>query len=879
MDKVLHFISHTHWDREWYMNFEQHRFRFVEFMDRLIEILESNSEFKFFHLDGQVILLKDYLEIKPYMYEKVKKYIEEGRIKIGPWYVLQDEFLTSGEANIRNLLYGIIEGKKYGPLSMIGYFPDSFGNISQAPQILNGFGIDKAVFGRGINPIGENNTVLEKNETNEYNSELIWESPDGSRVMGVLFANWYHNAMEISSNIQGAIKQINIAKDKAAVVAATPHLLMMNGCDHQPVQENLPEMLKKLHNEIPHYKLIHSNFEMYFDEIKKYKDSFKVVVGELTNQFTDGKLTLVNTASSRIYLKQLNHKAQNLLEKWVEPMGVMSYLAGDSYRTDFMWKAWQTLMENHPHDSICGCSIDEVHEEMVVRFKKSIAISEELIYRELNYIVSKIDTLMVGDCERAIVVFNPLIWDITESVTAYVDFEENGNLDVDYLRIEDINGNNVFADFKDMGRTFTYELPKDSFRKVNYVRRIEIKFSAEKVPGIGYSTYKLKVGKPNIEAGIVFGEDFAENEFIKLKINPDGSLRVINKSDNHIYDGLNIFEDSGDIGDEYNFVSPKDDKIINTKNNKAQISVLDKGYSSVTFKIIHSMKLPEKASKLESNRSMIDRDFVINSLITIYAKNNRIDVCTEFDNSTSDHRLRVLFPTYIESKCCYADGQFEVVKRDINPWKGWKNPSNCQRQQAFVEMCDGEQGLVIANKGLPEYEVLRDDKNTIALTLVRSVGELGDWGYFPTPGAQCLGYQRMEYSIIPYNGEKGREDAHRGAYQFNAIPLKVLSTSIHNGELKPNDALLKVKSSNIVLSAIKKSENSDGIIIRLYNSSNKDELVQIDLNNKFDKTFETNMNEERLRELEMVNGKVELKFPSKKILTIELSKEEGGKKK
>lgn len=876
MKKTLHFISHTHWDREWYMSFEQHRFRFVELMDKLIETFENDPDFKYFHLDGQVILLEDYLEIKPYMLEKARKYINDGRLKIGPWYVLQDEFLTSGEANVRNLLYGIRIGRKYGPVSMVGYFPDAFGNISQTPQILKGFGIDSAVFGRGVNPVGTNNTIIECLSSRQYNSELIWKAPDGSEVIGILFANWYHNAMEIPEEKEKARELIAGAMDKAAVAAATPHLLMMNGCDHQPVQVNLPGILKSLQNEFDG-ELIHSNFDNYIGEIMKYRSGLQVVEGELAGQYTDGLFTLVNTASSRIYLKQFNHRAQNLLEKWVEPIGIMSWMYGDEYRMDFIRKAWQYLMQNHPHDSICGCSVDVVHEEMVVRFRKSMEISEELVKREIGYLISKIDTSSLKDKEIPVVVFNPLCWNVTEHVITCVDFDESENIDIDDIAVEDYKGGTVAANVADMGRTFVYELPDDSFRKTKYVRRIEVKFNAENVPGLGYKTYIIKKKNGGSKSELSYGVNYAENEFIRLEINKNGSIKVINKENGHIYDELNAFEDSGDVGDEYNFISLAEDRVVNTLEDIPQISVYDKGKASITFIIKHLLRLPAGADKSSGKRDSENKDCCINTYVTLAAKGRRIDVATEFENNVCDHRLRALFPSRLQSGYCYADGQFDILEREIRPWDGWRNPSNCQRQQAFVDIYDGENGLLIANRGLPEYEVLRDGRNTIALTLVRSVGELGDWGYFPTPGAQCQGKQRVEYSIIPYAGEAGRKNACRQAYQFNIIPFKAVQSDIHTGEAEMERSFIKVNGENIVMSALKKCEDRDSIILRVYNIGAGDEMLHINIDNEFSAAYETNLNEERLVELEAGYGVASVDIPSKKIVTIELNKrrEEG----
>ncbi len=178
--KIVHIISHTHWDREWYLPYEKHHFLLVEFMDQLIDTLDNDPNFKSFHLDGQTIILDDYLEVRPERREKVKQLIEQKRLFVGPWYILQDEFLTSSEANIRNLQYGIKDAKKWGNVSKIGYFPDSFGNIGQAPQLLAQAGIKHAAFGRGVKPTGFNNLVSEADMYESPYSEMKWKSPDRS---------------------------------------------------------------------------------------------------------------------------------------------------------------------------------------------------------------------------------------------------------------------------------------------------------------------------------------------------------------------------------------------------------------------------------------------------------------------------------------------------------------------------------------------------------------------------------------------------------------------------------------------------------------------------------------------------------------------------
>ncbi|MBW7459549.1 alpha-mannosidase, partial [Paenibacillus sepulcri] len=369
---TVHIISHTHWDREWYLPYEKHHVRLIKLMDTLLETLEQDPGFRSFHLDGQTIILEDYLQIRPEKRPLLERMIREGRIHIGPWYILQDEFLTSSEANVRNLLYGHQDARLYGAISKVGYFPDSFGNMGQAPQLLQQAGITNAVFGRGVKPTGFNNQVSDSQEYESPFSEMIWEAPDGSRVLGILFANWYSNGNEIPKDREAARDYWSRKLEEVAKYASTPHWLMMNGCDHQPVQRDAAEAIKTASELYPQLNFVHSNFDDYIKALQaSLPERLSVVKGELRSQHTDGWSTLVNTASSRIYLKQLNQQGQALLEKAAEPLAVFAHIAGAAYPHHLFTHAWKTLMQNHPHDSICGCSVDEVHAEMVARFARS----------------------------------------------------------------------------------------------------------------------------------------------------------------------------------------------------------------------------------------------------------------------------------------------------------------------------------------------------------------------------------------------------------------------------------------------------------------------------------------------------------------------------
>lgn len=141
-------ISHTHWDREWYMPLELMKIRLVDLIDHCLDILKKEPTYRF-HLDAQTVVLEDYLSIRAGSEQELRQYISEGRLLVGPWYLQNDFYLTSGEATVRNLLVGKQVAEHFGRCEKVGYAPDQFGNISQLPQILRNFGIDNFIFGRG----------------------------------------------------------------------------------------------------------------------------------------------------------------------------------------------------------------------------------------------------------------------------------------------------------------------------------------------------------------------------------------------------------------------------------------------------------------------------------------------------------------------------------------------------------------------------------------------------------------------------------------------------------------------------------------------------------------------------------------------------------
>lgn len=890
--KNVHIISHSHWDREWYMSFEEHRAKLVTLIDECIELFENDPNFKGFYLDGHTALVEDYLEIKPQNREKVERFIKEGKFKVGPWYILQDEFLTSGEANVRNLLVGMDLAEKLGGVTKVGYFPDAFGNAGQMPQILKQAGMSGIAFGRGVKGVGANNELLDDSEYSSKYSEIHWQSPDGSSLPSVVFMNWYSNGMEIpTENIEDYWKR---ALENAEKYASTDEILLMNGCDHQPVQTDLSLAIERAKEKYPEYNFIHSNFTDYIDAVTKAMPSdIKPIVGELTSQDTDGWYNLVNTASSLVDLKIQNRKSELLLEAVAEPLAAMTATLGKEYPHDMLLYAWKTLMKNHPHDSICSCSCDEVNAEVKSRFDRSNNAAKAIIDDSLEFLGKHIDTKGFEDCDAVFCVINTMAGKRNKLTKATVDVKRHycrsgrelhemlvqfdKELYMGGYELLDDKGNVVPCEVLNRKSAFGYDLPRRTFRKPYAAEQIEISFLAEDVPSSGYRVYGVRktsdvAQKPTVEKNVL------ENKFLKAEINADGTVNLLDKLSGKTYRELLRFEDTGDCGHEYTYVQTKEEPILSGKT-PAKIE-LSKNEEFVTeYKVTVTMEIPKEGDEvtkkmIDMHNPIFERDgagrcdetvtMEIVSYISLSKESKSLDIRTELTNNAKDHRLRVLFPTGLDAKTHKVESVFELPTRNNEHKPCWTYPSKCEHQQGFVTMKDTDGGISVCNIGLYEYETLG---NTIAVTLVRAVGELGDWGVFPTELSQVQKELTFEYSIVPFKNE---EDAYCEVFGFQ-YPMITTQVFDFEGDALSNEMLIWC-GTGLKQTAFKNKMNGNDIIARWTNYTDCEQTLTIKKTEIIDNLYRSNVVEDEMDVISCDNGEWKIKVRPFEILTVLVKK-------
>ncbi len=784
--RTIHIVSHTHWDREWYRTFQQFRFRLMHLVGELLNIMERDPAYRFFLLDGQTVILEDVVDVCPQWAERLRHLVQEGRLFIGPWFVLPDEFLVSPEALVRNLLLGDRIARAWGAKMPVGYIPDTFGHIGQMPQLLRGFGMDTAVIWRGVG---------------DAPTEFRWAASDGSEVLTCYLRDSYSNAAYLPADEDGFVAAIAEERGRLAPYAPTSHLLLMQGTDHMFPCADLPHLIAAADARLPD-RVVHSSLPAYVAAVRAElgEEGIRNLprrVGEMRDP--SRAHLLPGVLSTRMWIKQRNHACQTLLERWAEPLTAICNLQSairnlqPAILNSLLRRAWKYLLENHPHDSICGCSIDQVHEEMRTRFDWCEQIGEEVTRTALEAITASVDTQ--GEGTVALVVFNPSSTPRTDRVVAAVsppvdpeacilvgpdgapvpftvlrhtiDSEMETTFDPGTMRLMVAQalagggtlygetrirsmhlrreGSTVFltvsvgrgAPAPDLlaGPAAQLQALLDDGTVERYVVRIrenealEVAFIARDVPPMGYATYRWLPGLPLAPVAASRPERVIENEYLRVEADPQtGWLTVTDKETRLVLPGVHRFVDGGDRGDEYNYCPPEEDPLFDRPATPPVIRREANGLGeSLVIEMVY--RVSEELAEERTRRSARWIDLPITTRVTLTAGVQRVDFETTVENTARDHRLRVHFPVPFAAERAYAEGHWEVVEWPTEPPAGgpdWaEQPVSTRPQRGWVCLSDGRVGVTVANRGLPEVEARRTEEGAeIALTLLRCVGWL-----------------------------------------------------------------------------------------------------------------------------------------------------------
>ncbi len=918
-DPIVAFVvTHTHWDREWYRPYHEFRVDLVRVVSEVLDLLEHDETFEYFVLDGQTIVLEDYLAVRPDDKSRIKRLVEQGKLAIGPWYILPDEFLVSAEATVRNLIIGHMVGSEFGAVQKVGYMPDSFGHIAQMPQILRQAEIDSFIYTRGNGA-----------EIDEIGHEFFWRGPDGAIVLAINQCGGYCNAGALGfsedweTNTQRnveperAVQQIRTLFEKMSRLSQGDVYLLNNGCDHLRPQRELSSIFEALGSAFPKTQFKHARFEHYLSEVR----SRDFVKNSYSGELIGGRLQFILSGvwSARMYLKQLNDRAQTILADYVEPFSAyMHFMLGQPYEQGLVDDSWKLLLQNHPHDSICGCSTDDVHRDMVPRFDGVIQTAEQLLRDQLGWLVPACARGSDADGETVVCVGNPLPQERSDMVDRLIVLRPPG-ASVDRLAMHDESGRPIRFEILETyyvehfwgvdcrkelfgwRQREHFQIYLDDFRK-RIVRNeserqvrdtfVWMRFLATDIPALGHANYYLTEraddGPPTDEREVdrvaVVGNTMS-SELYDVTVHCDGTFDVTDKSTGNHFEGLNRLDDSADVGDEYDYSPIDSGEVVSSAGEVGTLRVVDAGGLCGCIEVQFLLELPSAVSHDRERRVADTVECRVRTRIGLKVNDPVIDVELSFDNRAEDHRLRAVFPTTVKTDLVLSDGQFYINERPMEQPEGadWvQPPSGTYPQQEFTLQHDGSRGLAVLNRGLPEIQAVRDDsaKSSLYLTLLRSVGWLSRddfaarcWSNagptIKTPDAQCIGEHTFQYGVIPLGVEYEVEAVKEASRRYR-VPVAV-GQGVRDGSVAGGRGLLRKSTSATSISAVKKHESRNTLVVRLYNliGSPVDETLTLGVN--VVRAWRTNLLEERQTPIDVeAPREVRLHLDPHEIVTIEL---------
>ncbi len=890
MKRKIHVIPHSHWDREWYFTTSRSKVYLMKDLGDVLNTLENDPEFKYFMVDAQGSLLDDYIKWRPQDKERISKLVNDGRLVIGPWYTQTDQLVISGESIVRNMYYGMKRCESFGKYMNVGYVPDSFGQSGNMPQIYRQFGIEDTLFWRGVSDDMVKHT--------DYN----WRGDDGSVVFTTQIPFGYY----IGGNIPEEPEENEEfwqkeCLEKAGGRSATRHIYFPNGFDQAPVRTNLPQLVKERNEKDPENEYVISCIEDYIKDVKSENPELEEVQGELV--IAKHMRIHKSIFSSRSDLKVMNTQIQNYVTNVMEPLLTISYNLGNEYPHEAVAEIWKLLFENAAHDSIGSCISDTANEDVYVRYKQARDIAVNLVELHSRLIATNVK----NDADMTFTAINTLPQKRKDTVIVktyvpggkFAIIDEKGN-DVDYTIIKS-------RDLTDYVLSQTIMLdPSRKFYVPDQVLEVTMAIKANDVPALGYVQYSIDTQKDSHKE--TADKKVLENKYYTIEVEENGSLTIVDKANNVTYKNQGILVENGDDGDSFNYSPPRKDMEVFSNESKCTVKISGSDIydqAEIHFDMVVPADLDERAEGKVSVTMLVDMT------VALRKDSKVIDFNVKVDNKGLSHRLCVLFDSQIVSAFNYADQQFGLIKRPnyyekemklymesmnnktekkagIQELANWANdqstwqepPINIEPTQSYVSLTDGKTGIAVIPQGVREYEVLDDSK--IRLTLFRTYGFMGKENliYRPgrasgeriieTPAAQLLKEMEFNFGFTSYAGDINDSDIDTLAKQYNTNLEVYTYAEFLNGRLIFSQREIEGQNAkihslfetegNLVVSAVKKAEEDDGYIIRLYNGKDHKDLDdKIKFNFDIKEAYYTNLKEEKTEEIKVENNTISVK--------------------
>ncbi len=867
----VHVVSHTHWDREWYHTAGRFRQRLVELIDDLIN--DPPAEGESFLLDGQTIVIEDYLAVRPERRDALGALLAAGRLEAGPWYVLADELIPGGEALVRNLLVGTRVLRSFGcePPPVL-YCPDAFGHPAALPQLASGFGLELIVLWRGYGgarwPAGDT---------------VWWRGADGSRVLAFhLPPDGYELGARLPAGPNEARERWQRLRNILIGRSATKVLLVQNGADHHARQRQLREALERLRDAARPDKAHASSLGAFAAAVVGRAAALPLpaVTGELRDSY-GYTWTLQGTFGTRAHEKRANAIVERLLGRDAEPWCAFAWKKTGRSRAPLVRAAWKALLQAHPHDTLCGCSIDEVAGAMEARIADARTEGEGLrtdaLYDVLGHdavearerkahdpsawkphvlvrnraarsrggvalveVQEFVADAPVGAASAAHVAAAPLVSTMTSQAS------KGASADKAAMRLLSLHA-------QVLTQCFAYDRIESPQHYPDNDLVVVSRVVAWVPPVPAYGVIAIPLGHARPDAGeppagrsmprgpfrppgallpeqeVRASERTLENELLGVDIDDEGRVGV--RSAHGRIESLLLFEDRIDAGDLY---TPSI-RGVAADARFAGVRLTHGG--PLRGELIarwvfgrrpcngerQAYEPLEEADGAPQRYAELDVRFVVDAGAPF------LRVFVAGRNAGSDHRLRIGFRTGIENAAIWADAAFGPVHRvpitasaeDIKR----EAPLPTAPLHRYVSLFGNHRGATIYSDGLAEYEATAD--GDVLITLVRAVGQLsrndlperpGHAGWpTPTPGAQCHGPFEAELAYFPHGR---RDDAAVALIERTTddVLLPLVGTTLRSAlEPPPPFCGVELKGEGLTLSAIKESDDGASLVLRCVN--------------------------------------------------------------
>ena len=819
----VHITPHMHWDREWYFTTEESRILLINNMEEILTRLETDAEYRFYVLDGQTAVLEDYFAIKPENTERVKALVQAGKLIIGPWYSQTDTMVVSGESIVRNLMYGMRDCLSFGEPMKIGYLPDSFSMSSQLPHIFNGFGITRAMFWRGCS---------ERHGTDK--TEFLWQSNDGSEVAAQVLPLGYAIGKYLPEDEAGLRKRLDSYFKVLENASVTQDILLPNGHDQMPLQQNIFAVMAKLREIYPQREFVMSRFEQVFERIEANRERLATLKGE----FNDGKYMRVHRtiSSTRMDIKIAHAEIENKIVNILEPLAAIAWSLGFEYHHGLLEKMWKEILKNHAHDSIGCCCSDKVHQEIMTRFILADDMAENLVRFYMRKIVDNMP-VQHADADK-LTFFNLLPYAREEVINTTI------RIRAQQFSLVDDQGQPVEYFIRAAREIDPGLVDRQIVHYGNYDPFMEYDIQLQQpLPAMGYCTLHIHANQAGaVQQPTEQPADLLENRYYRISLNANGTLDIADKQTGCRYQQVLQLEDGSDDGDEYDYSPSREEWLIYSTQSAVATAVKHEAWQS-TATLALRMVLPANLQQRAARQT--DGYLDVQCQITLAHDSRRIDIEMQLDNQADDHRVRVLIPTPFASKTVLADNQFGSITRPVDDpamayWQqeGWKEaPIPVWQLMNFAALHDDRHGLALFTEGLREFEIIGERRDTFALTLFRSVGVLGKEELLlrpgrpsgiklPTPDSQMRGKLHCRFSLFSFAGDPHQAGVMQQARAYvtpvrcyNKIPFDAMKLNLAAFRTPQRFSLLSMAESGPVLSVLKKAEDADALIIRVYNPS------------------------------------------------------------